>query len=142
MNYTIRINKRAALIAKLQELQKIDMGVIGKTEPTPLTKEKILKAVLKCNRTDFETVFKKHRASGKINRDRKNVKIRQAYFYLCKQLTDCTLKEIGTIKRGSKNYLLYHHTSVIHGIQAHEDLIDWYKSEKKLHDSIIKYLSI
>jgi len=137
-----RINRRAALIAKLEEMQKIDKSVIKESEPVPLTKEKILKAVLKCHRKDFDSVFWKHRASGLVNRERKNVKIRQMYFYLSKQLTDCSLKEIGKIKREGKTYLVYDHSSVIHGVKTHEDLIDWYKSEKKLHDYVVKYLGV
>ena len=137
-----RIDKRAALIAKLQEMQKVDKSLIGESEPTPLTKENILKAVLKCSRRDFDSVFWKHRASGLVNRERKNVKIRQMYFYLSKHLTDCSLKEIGKIKREGKTYLVYDHSSIIHGIKAHEDLIEWYKSEKKLHNLVIKYLNI
>ena len=137
-----RIDKRAALIAKLQELQKIDMGLIGKTEPVPLTKEKILKAVLKCSRRDFDSVFWKHKATGEVNRERKNVKTRQMYFYLCKHLTDCSLKEIGKIKREGKVHLMYDHSSVIHGIKAHEDTIEWYKSDKKFHELVVRYLNI
>ena len=137
-----RVDKRAKLIAKLEQLQKIDMGLIGITEPTPLTKENILKAVLKCSRRDFDSVFWKHKASGLVNRERKNVKLRQMYFYLSKHLTDCSLKEIGKIKRENKAYLVYDHSSIIHGIKAHEDLIEWYKSEKKLHNLVIKYLNI
>mgnify|MGYP001045011465 CR=1 FL=1 len=144
VNQTIehKIEKRASLIKKLEEMQKIDKSIIGESEPVPLTKEKILKAVLKCHRRDFDSVFWKHSASGLVNRERKNVKIRQMYFYLCKQLTDCSLKEIGKIKRQGKNYLLYDHASVIHGIQAHEDTIELYKTDKKLNDLVIKYLNI
>ena len=137
-----RIDKRAALIAKLEEMQKVEKSLIGESEPTPLTKENILKAVLKCSRRDFDSVFWKHRASGLVNRERKNVKIRQMYFYLSKHLTDCSLKEIGKIKREGKTYLVYDHSSVIHGIKSHEDLIDWYKSDKKFHDSVVKYLGV
>ncbi len=137
-----RINKRAALIAKLEEMQKVDKSLIGESEPVPLTKDKILKAVLKCHRRDFDSVFWKHKATGEVNRKRKNVKIRQMYFYLTKQLTDCSLKDIGKIKREGKTHLVYDHSSVIHGVKVHEDLIDCYKSEKKLHDSVVKYLGV
>ena len=64
------------------------------------------------------------------------------YFYLSKHLTDCSLKEIGKIKREGKNYLVYDHSSVIHGVKAHEDLIEWYKSDKKFHESVVKYLGV
>ena len=137
-----RIQKRAKLIAKLEQLQKIDMGLIGKIEPVPLTKEVILKKVLKCHRTDFESVFRKHKASGKINRDSRNVKIRQMYFFMCKKFTNFTLKDIGVIEHNRKVYKVFDHATVIHGIQAHEDLIDCYKSHKKFSDSVIKNLSI
>jgi hypothetical protein len=45
-----RINKRAGLITKMEELQKIDLNTLGESEPIPLTKEIILKGVLKCSR--------------------------------------------------------------------------------------------
>ena len=137
-----RIEKRAKLIAKLEELQKVDKSLIGESEPKPLTKEKILKAVLKCSRRDFDSVFWKHKSTGLVNRERKNVKLRQMFFYLCKHLTDCSLKEIGKIKREGKAYLVYDHASIIHGIKAHEDTIELYKTDKKLHDLVIKYLNI
>lgn len=137
-----RIDKRAALIEKLEQMQKVDKSLIGESEPTPLTKEKILKAVLKCHRRDFDSVFWKHKATGEVNRKRKNVKIRQMYFYLTKQLTDCSLKEIGKIKREGKTHLVYDHSSVIHGVKVHEDTINWYKSDKKFHDSVVKYLGL
>ena len=137
-----RVDKRAKLIAKLEEMQKVDKSLIGESEPTPLTKEKILKAVLKCSRRDFDSVFWKHRASGLVNRERKNVKTRQMYFYLCKQLTDCSLKEIGKIEKEGKVHLMYDHSSVIHGIQSHEDTIDCYKSDKKFHESVLRYLEV
>ena len=137
-----RIEKRAKLIAKLNQLQKIDLGLIGINEPVILTKEVILKKVLKCNRTDFESVFKKHKASGKINRDSKNVRIRQMYFYMCKKFTNFTLKDIGVIEHNRKVYKVFDHATVIHGIQAHEDLIDCYKSHKKFSDLVVKNLSI
>lgn len=135
-----RINKRAGLIAKMEQLQKVDLNTLGESEPTLLTKEIILKGVLRCCRRDFHSVFWRHESNGKVNRIRDNVKIRQMYFYFCKRLTNDSLKEIGKVKNGGKLFQLYDHTTVIHAVRSHENLIESYKSEKKLSDSILQYL--
>tara|TARA_R110000782_G_scaffold101802_2_gene188708 strand:+ start:760 stop:1191 length:432 start_codon:yes stop_codon:yes gene_type:complete len=135
-----RIKKRTLLIAKIEQMQKVDLNALGEYEPILLTKEKILKGVLKCSRRDFESVFWRHKANGKVNRIRGNVKIRQMYFYLCKKLTNDSLKEIGKVKNGGKLFQLYDHTTVIHAVKTHDDLIECYKAEKKLSDSVIQYL--
>tara|TARA_R110002153_G_scaffold51216_1_gene143974 strand:- start:2 stop:433 length:432 start_codon:yes stop_codon:yes gene_type:complete len=135
-----RIKKRTLLINKMEQMQKIDLNLIGENQPILLTKEKILREVLRCSRRDFDSVFWKHKSNGKINRIRSNVKIRQMYFYLCRRLTDLSLKEIGQVKKGEKVFSLYNHTTVIHAITSHENLIDCYKSEKQLNDSVMQYL--
>lgn len=135
-----RTNRRAILITKLQEMQKLDMQTIGIVEPVKHTKETILKAVLKCHQTDFDSVFWKYKATGKINRKRKNVKIRQMYFYLCRKMTNYGFKEIGHINKEGKTYHVFDHSTIIHAVYAHEDLIECYKSEKNFHDSVVKYL--
>ena len=137
-----RINKRAGLIAKMEELQKVDLNTIGESEPILLTKEIILKGVLTCSRRDFDSVFWRHKSNGKVNRIRHNVKIRQMYFYLCRMLTNDSLKEIGKVKQRGKLFQLYDHTTVIHAVRSHEDLIECYKSEKKLSDSVMQYLKM
>ena len=137
-----RINKRAGLIASMEQMQKVDLNLLGESEHIPLTKEVILKGVLKCSRRDFDSVFWRHKANGKVNRIRHNVKIRQMYFYFCKRLTNDSLKEIGKVKNGGKLFQLYDHTTVIHAVRSHENLIDCYKSEKKLSDTIIQYLKM
>ena len=137
-----RINKRAGLIASMEQMQKVDLSLLGESEHIPLTKEVILKGVLKCSRRDFDSVFWRHKANGKVNRIRHNVKIRQMYFYFCKRLTNDSLKEIGKVKNGGKLFQLYDHTTVIHAVRSHENLIDCYKSEKKLSDTIIQYLKM
>ena len=137
-----RINKRAGLIAKMEELQKVDLNTLGESEPILLTKEIILKGVLKCSRRDFDSVFWRHKSNGKVNRIRHNVKIRQMYFYLCRMLTNDSLKEIGKVKQRGKLFQLYDHTTVIHAVRSHEDLIECYKSEKKLSDSVMQYLKM
>ena len=135
-----RINKRAGLITKMEQLQKIDLNTLGEAEPIPLTKEIILKGVLKCSRRDFESVFWRHKASGKVNQIGKNVKVRQLYFYLCKRLTNHSLKETGRVINGGKLYQIYDHSTVIHAVRAHENLIEFYKAEKKFNDSVVQYL--
>ena len=135
-----RIKKRTLLIAKMEQLQKVDLNAIGEYEPRLITKEKILKGVLRCSRRDFDSVFWRHKANGKVNRIRHNVKIRQMYFYFCKRLTNDSLKEIGKVKNGGKLFQLYDHTTVIHAVRSHENLIESYKSEKKLSDSVMQYL--
>ena len=135
-----RIKKRALLINKMEQLQKVDLNTIGEYEPRLITKEIILKGVLRCSRRDFDSVFWRHKANGKVNRIRHNVKIRQMYFYFCKRLTNDSLKEIGKVKNGGKLFQLYDHTTVIHAVSSHEDLIECYKSEKKLSDSVMQYL--
>lgn len=137
-----RINKRAGLIAKMEELQKVDLNTLGESEPILLTKEIILKGVLTCSRRDFDSVFWRHKSNGKVNRIRHNVKIRQMYFYLCRMLTNDSLKEIGKVKQRGKLFQLYDHTTVIHAVRSHEDLIECYKSEKKLSDSVMQYLKM
>ena len=137
-----RINKRAGLIASMEQMQKVDLNLLGESEHIPLTKEIILKGVLRCSRRDFDSVFWRHKANGKVNRIRQNVKIRQMYFYFCKRLTNDSLKEIGKVKNGGKLFQLYDHTTVIHAVRSHENLIDCYKSEKKLSDTIIQYLKM
>ena len=113
-----RINKRAGLIAKLEEWQKVDLNALGESEPIPLTKEIILKGVLKCCRRDFESVFWRHKASGKVNQLAPKVTVR------------------------GKLFQLYDHSTVIHAVRAHENRIECYKSEKKLSDSVIQYLRL
>tara|TARA_R110002153_G_scaffold58100_1_gene159499 strand:- start:868 stop:1299 length:432 start_codon:yes stop_codon:yes gene_type:complete len=135
-----RIKKRAELIAKMERLQKVDLNALGEYEPRLITKEIILKGVLRCSRRDFDSVFWRHKANGKVNRIRNNVKIRQMYFYFCKRLTNDSLKEIGKVKNGGKLFQLYDHTTVIHAVRSHENLIESYKSEKKLSDSVMQYL--
>ena len=135
-----RINKRAGLIASMEQMQKVDLNLLGESEHIPLTKEIILKGVLRCSRRDFDSVFWRHKANGKVNRIRQNVKIRQMYFYFCKRLTNDSLKEIGKVKNGGKLFQLYDHTTVIHAVRSHENLVDSYKSEKKLSDTIMQYL--
>jgi len=137
-----RINKRAGLIAKLEEFQKIDLNALGEAEPIPLTKEIILKGVLKCCRRDFESVFWRHKASGKVNQHAPNVKIRQMYFYICKKLVHSSFKETGKVTNGGKLYQVYDHSNVIHAVRAHENLIEFYKAEKKFSDSVIQYLRL
>ena len=137
-----RIKKRASLISKMEQLQKVDLNTLGESEPRIITKEIILKGVLRCSRRDFDSVFWRHKANGKVNRIRHNVKIRQMYFYFCKRLTNDSLKEIGKVKNGGKLFQLYDHTTVIHAVRSHENLIDCYKSEKKLSDTIIQYLKM
>ena len=137
-----RINKRAGLIAKMEELQKVDLNMLGESEPILLTKEIILKGVLKCSRRDFDSVFWRHKSNGKVNRIRHYVKIRQMYFYLCKRLTNDSLKEIGKVRQRGKLFQRYDHTTVIHAVSSHEDLIECYKSEKKLSDSVMQYLKM
>jgi len=135
-----RIKKRAELIAKMEELQKIDLIAIGEYQHETLGKEMILKGVLKCTRRDFDSVFWRHKASGKVNQISKNVQIRQMYFYLCKTLTKMSLSEIGTIPKDNTVYQVYDHSSVIHGVMSHTNLIDTYKSEKKFSDSVLQYI--
>lgn len=137
-----RINKRAGLIAKLEEFQKIDLNALGEAEPVPLTKEIILKGVLKCSRRDFESVFWRHKATGKVNQLAPNVKIRQMYFYICQKLMHLSLKETGMVTVRGKLFQLYDHSTVIHAVRAHENRIEFYKSEKKLSDSVIQYLRL
>lgn len=135
-----RIKKRTLLINKMEQMQKRDLNLIGENQSILLTKEKILKEVLRCSRRDFDSVFWKHKSNGKINRVRSNVKIRQMYFYFCRKLTDLSLKEIGQVKKGRELFQLYDHTTVMHAITSHENLIDCYKSEKQLSDSLMQYL--
>ena len=137
-----RINKRAGLIANMQKLQRIDLNAIGKREPILLTNEKVLKGVLKCCRRDFESVFWRHKASGKVNQHAPNVKIRQMYFYICKKLVHSSFKETGKVTNGGKLYQVYDHSNVIHAVRAHENLIEFYKAEKKFSDSVVQYLKM
>jgi hypothetical protein len=135
-----RINKRAGLIASMEQMQKVDLNLLGESEPIPLTKEAILKGVLKCSRRDFESVFWRHKASGKVNQIGHNVKIRQMYFYLCNKLTNSSLKETGKVAFNGNLYQVYDHSTVIHAVKSHENLIDCYKADRKFSDSVVQYL--
>ena len=126
----------------MEQLQKVDLNIIGESEPILLTKEIILNGVLKCCRRDFDSVFWRHEYNGKINRIRQNVKIRQLYFYCCKKLTTLSLKEIGKVKNGGKLFQIYDHTTVIHAVRSHENLIDCYKADSNFSNSIIQYLKM
>jgi chromosomal replication initiation ATPase DnaA len=53
-----------------------------------------------------------------------------------------SLKETGRVTVRGKLFQLYDHSTVIHAVRAHENRIEFYKSEKKLSDSVIQYLRL
>jgi hypothetical protein len=136
-----RIDKRAALILRMEQLQKTDRNKLGLRDPNAaLTNEDILKGLLKCSRKDFESVFWRHRASGKVNQIAKNVRIRQLYFYLCRTITLSTLKETGIVKNNGETYQVFDHATVIHGIQSHQNLVDIYAADRDFTKLVTRYL--
>ena len=137
-----RIDKRAALILRMEQLQKTDRNKLGLRNPNAeLTKEDVLKGLLKCCRKDFESVFWRHRASGKVNQIAKNDRIRQLYFYLCKTITPSTLKEIGKVKSNGQMYQIFDHATVIHGIQSHQNLVDIYAADRDFTKLVTRYIN-
>lgn len=137
-----RITKRLKFIERMESLNKIDKASIGEYEIPPLNNEAILNAVLTCAGTDFETVFRKHKASGKLNRNMDNVRLRQMYFNLSQRLTLSTLKQTARVVRDGELIKLFHHSTVIHAVRTHNDLIEVYKSEKIFDNKVIQYLSL
>ena len=137
-----RITKRLNFIERMESLNKIDKASIGEYEIPPLNNETIMDAILTCAGTDFETVFRKHKASGKLNRDMDNVRLRQMYFNLSQKFTLSTLKQTARITHKGKLIKLYHHSTIMHGVIEHNNLIECYTREMKFHKVVLSYLSL
>ena len=138
-----RIVYREALIDKLKANQSRDInkikGLPNYTYDRAVTKEKVLSVCLKMTRLDAEQVFKIQN-TGRINRERTHVELRQMYFYIAKKVTSVPLKKIGKIKIEGVANVIYDHSTVIHGRQSWENIMATEPQKKKLTEQIIRTL--
>ena len=139
-----KIIYREALIDKLKAAQRRDINKIknlpnNTISDIMITKEKILSVCLKMTNLDAADVFKKQ-ATGKINRERQHVELRQMYFYITKEITGNSLKRIGNIKIEGVVNITYDHTTVIHGNNSWINIMSTEPRKKKLTEQIISIL--
>ncbi len=139
-----KIKYREALIDTLKAHQRRDINKIKNLPNNTIsdiwvTKEKILSVCLKMTRLEAADVFKKQ-ATGKINRERPHVELRQMYFYIAKKITGNPLKRIGTIKIEGVVNITYDHSTVIHGNSSWMNIMSTEPKKKKLTEQIISIL--
>lgn len=136
------INKRELVIQKLTEKQNRDIDLLlgrnTSTDVSIITPNRIMKIVFSVLNVDALEVFKIHRATGKVNRIRKNVQARFAYFYFCRKYgnSSTSLKNIGKVKLNDKVVVNYDHSSIIHAVKSWRDWCEVDKGIKEKNDRI------
>lgn len=139
-----KIIYREALIDKLKAHQRRDINKVKNLPNNTIsniwvTKEKILSVCLKMTRLEAADVFKKQ-ATGKVNRERHHVELRQMYFYIAKKITGNSLKRIGRVKIKGVVNITYDHSTVIHGNRSWMNIMSTEPKKKKLTEQIISIL--
>ena len=135
-----RLDKRKIVIANLNAAQEFDEKLLyGEDYDGGLfTKKSILKAILKLTYTTVDQVFKKN-SQGKMSRQRDLVEVRKLYCYICKELTEYSLKEIGIVEYGRVLHA-YDHSTIIHHRKTWRDIMETEPSKRRLTENIIKFL--
>ena len=135
-----RLDKRKIVIANLNAAQELDEKLLyGEDYDGGLfTKKSILKAILKLTYTTVDQVFKKN-SQGKMSRQRDLVEVRKLYCYICKELTEYSLKEIGIVEYGRVLHA-YDHSTIIHHRKTWRDIMETEPSKRRLTENIIKFL--
>ena len=135
-----RLDKRKIVIANLNAAQELDEKLLyGEDYDGGLfTKKSILKAILKLTYTTVDQVFKKN-SQGKMSRQRDLVQVRKLYCYICKELTEYSLKEIGIVEYGVVLHA-YDHSTVLYHTRTWKDIMETEPANRRLTENIIKFL--
>jgi chromosomal replication initiation ATPase DnaA len=135
-----RLDKRKIVIQNLNAAQELDEKLLyGEDyDGGVFTKKSILKAILKLTGTTAGQVFTKN-SKGRMSRVTSLVEVRKIYAYICREYTDYSYKDIGTIDYGIALHN-FDHTTIRHHWDTWPDIMETDPDKRRLTENIIRYL--